>query len=167
MTSKKLVFVAAINLIWLASPSAAQEKADKAGLAKVVAEKFAKEFIQDKNAVGAAKLTSVPFLEIKQGREKTPKKIEKSADVEKQLQNVVKKHDEIGIRAKVTIEKVDEISGGVKFDEATKEVFNPKTDRVFLIRFTQERGFPFELLTLVGWREDQLKVIGYGLYFSR
>jgi len=165
--SKKLMIVAAMNLIWLASPAAAQEKADKATRAKLEAEKFAKAFIQDKNVVEATKLTTAPFLVIEQGREQNPKKIEKSADVEKQLQAVVKRHEEIGIRARVTIAKVDDASGDVQLDRSTKEVFNPKTDRIFVVRFAQNGGFPFELLTLVAWREDQPKVIGYGLYFSR
>jgi hypothetical protein len=166
MASKKLMVVAAINLIWLAAPVPAQEKVDKAKMAKFAAEKFAKEFIQDKNVVAAMKLTSAPFLEIEQGREQKPKKIEKSADVEKQLREVVKRHDEIGIRAKVTISKVREASADV-LDKSTKEVFDSKTDRIFVIQFTQDGGFPFELLALVGWRDDQPKVIGYGLYFSR
>ena len=36
-----------------------------------------------------------------------------------------------------------------------------------VITFVQDGGFPFELMTLVSSRENMLKVIGYGLYFSR
>lgn len=167
MVLKKLMVVAAMIVPLLASCAAAQEKGNKADMAKVVAGKFAKDFIQDKNVAEAMKLTSVPFLEVEQGRERSPKKIEKSADVKKRLESVVKRHDEIGIRAKVTIAKVQDASADVQLDKSTKDVFDAKTDRIFVISFVQNGGFPFELLTLVSSREDKSKVIGFGLYFSR
>lgn len=159
--------MAARNLFLVASPAAAQNKVEFASKAKLVAEKFAKEFIQEKNVAEAMKLTSAPFFEIEQGREKKPRKMEKSVEVEKQIQNVVKRHDEMGIRAKVIIVKIQGASGEVSLDKSTMDVFNPKTDRIYIVQFDQERGFTFSLLTLVAWREDQLKVVGYGLYFSR
>lgn len=158
--------VAAVILTWHSQNAAAQEKGDNAKLAKLVAETFAKEFIQDKNVEAAMKLTSVPFLQIEQGREQKPKRIEKSAGVQKQIQEIVKRHDEIGIRAKVTITKVNDVSGEVQLDKSTNEVFNAKSDRAFIIRFTQDGGFPFDLLTLVGWREGRPKVSDSGFFFS-
>src|SRR5262245_13700918 len=107
----------------LLPPAVAQEKADKGAMAKIIAEQFAKKFIQDKNAAEAMELTSVPFLAIEQGREQRPKRIGKFADVEKRIRAVLKQHDENGIRGKVTIAKVDDAPGAVQLGNASKEVF--------------------------------------------
>lgn len=167
MVLKKLVPLAAINVILLAWTATTEEKGDKPDGSKAVAAKFAKVFVQDKNVAETMNLTSVPFLEIEQGRETSPKKIDKSADLKKRLESVMKRHDEVGVRTKVEIAKVQEASKGVRLGKPAEDIFNPKTDRMFVITFVQDGGFPFELLTLVSSRDNMLKVVGYGLYFSR
>lgn len=168
MASKHLAFVITINLVWLVLTAVAQEKMDQGKQAQQLSERFATELLVKKDAVEATKLTTVPFVEIVQGREDKPTLIKKSADVEKQFQAVVEDHEKLGIRRKVKIEKVyDAPEDVVLLEKIPEGVFNDKTDRIIAIDLTQEGGFAFGLLTLVSWRKEEPKVIGYGIYFSR
>lgn len=153
----------------LTVPAVAQDKMDPDKEAKLVAEKFAKELLVEKDAVEAAKFINVPFVEIIQAKEDKLTVIQKFADVEKRIQTVVKDHEMLGIRAKVSIDQVEHVTPEniSVLKKIPKEVFNEKTDRIIGIELSQEGGFSFDLLTLVSWHKDQPKVIGYGLYFSR
>lgn len=170
MSSRNLFVTTTMIVLWLQAAALAQEKTSEDEKAKIVGEKFAKALLVEKNLKEAAKLTAVPFLDILQGREEKPRRLENAEDVKTLMTVVVKDHKALGIKKKVTLARVDILAPdkvNPRLKKPLDDIFKKKAGRVIQANFIQDDALPFTLTIVIGWREDEAKVVGYGLYFLK